>query len=119
MTSSPSTYLSHSSPTSQPSPTGSTSVGDGKQCGAAAAGCPGKNHSSGKFFLRSHVVYGRHEFENLYIESAPANAENMIPVFTSDHSKAYLDYYDLNTGGLQFYHAKRATRGLIINIDND
>ncbi|KAF2680600.1 hypothetical protein K458DRAFT_392652, partial [Lentithecium fluviatile CBS 122367] len=81
--------------------------------------CPGKNYGGGKFLLRSHVIYGSQEFENLYIEYVDQNAGNVIPTFTNDRDQAYPAYYDRSVSSIQMYHDNCATRGLTMNLDDD
>ncbi|KAJ4302798.1 hypothetical protein N0V90_001689 [Kalmusia sp. IMI 367209] len=110
---------SQTRPTAGPHPTHSTDPGQGSGSVPTAAGCPGKNYGGGKFFLRTHVVYGDRKFENLYIGYISETAGNVIPFFTSDRRHAYPAFYDRTTGGLQFYHKNCVTRGLIIDVDDD
>jgi len=81
--------------------------------------CGVRNRAGSGFYLRTHVIYGQSQFEQLYLQYAPYGPGAATPTFTTSKDTAFWTYYDPTSRSIAFWQGNCLWSGLSMVLDVD
>ncbi|KAL9071258.1 MAG: hypothetical protein Q9157_005520 [Trypethelium eluteriae] len=81
--------------------------------------CSHFNRNNTFFYLRTHVLFGRKDFEGLFVQGTPKGASSVYPQVSADRGGAATVYYDPPTRSIAFWHGGCDWSGLTLVLDGN
>lgn len=81
--------------------------------------CGVRNRAGSGFYLRTHVIYGQSQFEQLYLQFSPYGPGAVTPTLTTSKDTAFWTYYDPTSRSVAFWQGNCLWSGLSMVLDVD